>query len=125
MSVLGNAKSNSHRKTLQVELGGTARKYMFLPGEISAVRADEKSAEAVVVMRLAQRQEERRAEESRKNHSPQSGGAGHEGRRSEDGVATAATPVPASCEGRWNLFEQSPNRPSLALVRERMPEEIQ
>ena len=70
MSVLGNAKSNSHRKTLQVELGGTARKYMFLPGEISAVRADEKSAEAVVVMTLAERQEERRAEESRKNHSP-------------------------------------------------------
>jgi hypothetical protein len=109
MSVLGNAKSNSHRKTLQVELGGAARKYMFLLGEISAVRAEEKSAEAIVVMRPAERQEERRAEESRKNHSPYSAGAGHGGRRSEDGVATAATTVPASCEGRWNLFEQSPN----------------
>jgi hypothetical protein len=43
---------------------------MFLPGEISAVRAGEKSAEAVVVMTLAERQEERRAEGSRKNHSP-------------------------------------------------------
>lgn len=125
MSVLGNAKSNSHRKTLQVELGGPDRKYMFLLGEISAVRADEKSAEAIVVMTLAERQEERRAEESRKSHSPDSAGAGHEGWRSEDGVATAATTVPASCEGRWNLLEQSPNRPSPALARERMSEEIQ
>lgn len=80
MSVLGNAKSNSHRKTLQVELGGTARKYMFLPGEILAVRAVKKSAEAVVVMTLAERQEERRAEESRKNHSPYSAGSGRTGK---------------------------------------------
>jgi len=79
MSVLGNAKSDSHRKTLQVEPGGPDRKYMFLLGEILAARAAKKSAEAIVVMTLAERQEERRAEESRKNHSPYSVGAGREG----------------------------------------------
>lgn len=69
MSVLGNAKSNRHRKTYQVEPGGTDRKYMFLPGEILLVRAGKKSAEAVVAMKPAERQEEQRAEESRKNHN--------------------------------------------------------
>lgn len=69
ISVLGNAKSNSHRKTHGVESGGPARKYMFLPGEILAARADKKSAEAVVAMTLAERQEQQRAEESRKNHN--------------------------------------------------------
>jgi len=42
---------------------------MFLLGEISTVRADEKSAEAIVAMTPAERQEQRRAEESRKNRS--------------------------------------------------------
>lgn len=69
MSVLGNAKSDSHRKTHTVEPDGTGRKYMFLLGEISRVRAGEKSAEAVVVLMPAERQAERRAEESRENHS--------------------------------------------------------
>lgn len=69
ISVLGNAKSNRHRKTHVVESGGTARKYMFLLGEILPARAGKKSAEAVVVMRPAERQEERRAEESRKKSS--------------------------------------------------------
>ena len=70
MSGLGTAKSNSHRKTHQVEPDGPGRKYMFLLGEILAERAAKKSAEAIVLMTLAERQEERRAEESRKNHSP-------------------------------------------------------
>ena len=69
MSVLGNAKSNCHRKTLQVEPGGTDRKYMFLLGETLAARAGKESAEAVVVLMPAERQAERRAEESRKDHS--------------------------------------------------------
>lgn len=30
MSVLGSAKSNSHRKTHQVESGGTGRKFWYL-----------------------------------------------------------------------------------------------
>lgn len=69
ISVLGNAKSDSHRKTHGVESDGPARKYMFLPGEILAARAGKKSAEAVVAMTPAERQEQQRAEESRKNHN--------------------------------------------------------
>lgn len=69
MSVLGNAKSNRHRKTHGVESDGPARKYMALPGEILTARADKKSAEAVVAMTPAERQEQQRAEESRKNHN--------------------------------------------------------
>lgn len=65
MSVLGNAKSNRHRKTHPVESGGTTRKYMFLLGEILPARAGKKSAEAVVVRIAAERRQERRAEESR------------------------------------------------------------
>jgi len=49
MSVLVNAKSNSHRKTRSVESGGTGQlRSRTLPGEISSVRALEKSAEAIV-----------------------------------------------------------------------------
>ena len=66
MSVLGNAKSNCHRKTHTVESGGTTRKYMLLLGEILPARAGKKSAEAVVVMIADESQQERRAEESRK-----------------------------------------------------------
>jgi hypothetical protein len=66
ISVLGNAKSNRHRKTHEVELGGAGRKYMHLPGEISAMRVAEKSAESVVATRLIERRAERRDEESRK-----------------------------------------------------------
>lgn len=68
MSVLGNAKSNCHRKTHQVEPGGTGRLYMFLPGESLHARAGKQSAEAVVAWMSGERQTERRAEESRKNH---------------------------------------------------------
>ena len=57
MSVLGNAKSNRHRKTPKVEPGGTGRKCMVLPGEISDARAPEKSAEAVVASMPAERRE--------------------------------------------------------------------
>ena len=56
-SVLGNAKSNRHRKTYLVELGGTTRQYMFLLGEILAARAGKKSAAAIVAMTPAERQE--------------------------------------------------------------------
>ena len=72
ISVLGNAKSNRHRKTHGVESDGPARKYMFLLGEILPGKKSmgKKSAEAVVVMTPAERQEERRAEESRENHNP-------------------------------------------------------
>lgn len=65
ISVLGNAKSNRHRKTHQVEPGGTGPQICSctLPGEISAARAVEKSAEAVVVKRAVETRKERRAEE--------------------------------------------------------------
>ncbi|MNF93124.1 hypothetical protein D3C84_757900 [compost metagenome] len=53
MSVLGTAKSNSQRKTHQA---AQAEGFGTLPGEISAVRAAEKSAEAVVVKKGIQRQ---------------------------------------------------------------------
>ena len=66
ISVLGNAKSNRHRKTHEVELDGAGRKYMHLPGEISAMRVVEKSAKSVVAMMLIERRVERRDEESRK-----------------------------------------------------------
>ena len=69
MSVLGNAKSNSHRKTHQVEPDGTGRKYMFLLGEIWHARAGQKSAEAIVVLTPGESRDERRAEESREDHS--------------------------------------------------------
>lgn len=70
ISVLGNAKSNRHRKTYLVELGGATRQYMFLLGEILLVRASKKSAEAIVATTPAERPEQRRAKESRKNHNP-------------------------------------------------------
>jgi len=69
MSVLGNAKSNRHRKTYPVEPGGTGRKYMFLLGETWHARAGQESAEAIVALRRAERSTERRAEESREDHS--------------------------------------------------------
>jgi hypothetical protein len=69
MSVLGNAKSNRHRKTYPVEPGGTGRKYMFLLGEIWTARAGQTSAEAVVALTPGESRDERRAEESRKSHS--------------------------------------------------------
>jgi hypothetical protein len=69
MSGLGTAKSNRHRKTYPVEPGGTGRKYMFLFGEIGTARADQKSAEAVVALTPGESWDERRAEESREDHS--------------------------------------------------------
>ena len=50
MSVLGNAKSNSHRKTHQVEPDGAGRKYMFLLGETLRARAIKESAEVIVAL---------------------------------------------------------------------------
>ena len=69
-----------HRKTQLVEPDGTTRKYMFLPGEILPVRAGKKSADAVVALKPVERQEERRAEESRKTNQSGPGNAG----RTED-----------------------------------------
>jgi hypothetical protein len=62
---------------------------MFLPGETSLARAGEESAEAVVVLTPAERQEERRAEESRKNHSPNLDGKARR-KPKRKGAATAA-----------------------------------
>ena len=62
MSMLGNAKSNRYRKTHQVELGGTGRKFQHLTwgdlqyegiGEVSRGR----SSEEVSVMGMEQRAE--------------------------------------------------------------------
>ena len=88
MSVRGNAKSKSHRKTHQVQPDGAgSRCSCTLPGEVSAARAgesrpkgdslpsgspeevsrsDSNSAEAVVVKRTVERRKERRAEEQPK-----------------------------------------------------------
>jgi hypothetical protein len=49
-------------KTHQVESDGTWGKFRSLPGEISCVRAREKSAEAVVALMPHESGEERRAE---------------------------------------------------------------
>lgn len=57
-----SAKPEFHTKTPSVEPGGMERRSMFLPGEIWSMRVGQKSAEAVVVMRLVERPEERRAE---------------------------------------------------------------
>jgi len=49
ISVLGATKSNGHRKTHQVELGGPSRRFWHLTrGDLAGV-AREKSADAVVV----------------------------------------------------------------------------
>ena len=76
MSVLGNAKSNRHRKTYLVEPGGTGRKYMFLLGETWRVRAGQESAEAVVASMPGESRVERRAEESRESRSLHPRGSG-------------------------------------------------
>lgn len=90
ISVLGNAKSNRHRKTHLVESGGATRKYMFLLGEILPAKAGKKSAEAIVVMIPAERQEERRAEESRKKSSLN---------LDPEGEQTTETPRSRNCGG--------------------------
>ncbi len=64
MSVLGNTKSNRYRKTHQVELGGTGRKFWRLTwGDLRYESAGEvsrgRSSEEIPVMGM-----ERRAEES-------------------------------------------------------------
>ena len=83
ISVLGNAKSNRHRKTHEVELGGAGRKYMHSPGEISAMRVAEKSAKSVVALMLIERRAERRDEESRKR-GPNRAHGDKANRRSKD-----------------------------------------
>jgi hypothetical protein len=57
---------------------------MFLPGEISAVRAGEKSAEAVVAVTPVETREEQRAEASREDSIPAL--ATGENRRQRQGI---------------------------------------
>ena len=47
----GNSEAQIPSKTYQVERGGTIGKSVFLPGEISELRGEEKSAAAVVAMK--------------------------------------------------------------------------
>ena len=74
MSMLGNAKSNRHRKTHQVEPDGAGRKFMHLTrgglrresgGEVSRGRSSEEAGET---------RWERRAEETRKCDQPSDSG---------------------------------------------------
>src|SRR5580658_3015603 len=79
-------------KTHQVESGGVRGKFKPLPGEISRVRAREKSAKAIVAERLRESGEEPRAEEStnwRNNLEKEPREL-----RKERGAATAATTPP-------------------------------
>ena len=57
-----DSEAQIHTKTYSVEPDGMKRESMSLPGESRSVRAVRQSAEAVVVTRLAERSEERRAE---------------------------------------------------------------
>ena len=98
ISVLRNAKSNCHRRTHEVELDGAGRKYKPLPGEISSMRVGEKSAKSVVVKMPAERQAERRDEESRERGTSRTHCKRRAGGRKMRGVATAAaTPCGAGC----------------------------
>ena len=73
MSMLGNAKSESHRKTHPVEHDGAGRQYMFLLGEISELRGFGEVTELVVVRTFGESQIERRTEESREANTRESG----------------------------------------------------
>ena len=88
-------------KTHQVESDGVRGKFKSLPGEISGVRAREKSAKAVVARRLRESGEEPRAAEStnwRKYLEKEPRGL-----RKERGAATTATTPPkAGKEKRCN-----------------------
>ena len=125
ISVLGNAKSNRHRKTHLVESGGTIRKYMFLLGEILRARAGKKSADAVVVMTPAERQEERRAEESRKKSNLNLDTEGEQmtetWRRCNYGSYRSGT----ARLGRWILLERAVGSSSLLCLRAKVQEGVQ
>ena len=126
MSVLGNAKSDSHRKTHQVEPGGTGRKYMFLPGETLSARARKESAEAVVALMPVQVRVEQRAEGSRKDHSPSSD-------RSDEKAAetSSSSNCGFACEALRRagaggvLCGREAGLPSRDGLRTRMAEEVQ
>ena len=117
ISVLGNAKSNRHRKTHLVESGGTIRKYMFLLGEILPARAGKKSAEAVVVMMPAERQEERRAEESRKKSSLNLGTEGEQMTKTLRSRNCGGYRSGRTRSGRWILLEKVVRLSSLPSLR--------
>jgi hypothetical protein len=122
VSQLGLVKPNSTRRTRAVEPGGMKRRSMFLPGEIWTVRVVQKSAEAVVVMRLAERSEERRAEAWQEISSP---GAYELGRvcRNRSGVATAAATLRADGSGGgWKLPKGLSAANESWIWRERMSE---
>jgi hypothetical protein len=65
-SMLGNAKSNRHRKTQEVEPDDTGRNIGHLTrGDLSGESLAQKSAEAVVVKKAGESRKERRAKEPR------------------------------------------------------------
>lgn len=125
MSVLGNAKSDRHRKTHGVEPDGMGRKYMFLPGETLDVRAAKESAEAVVAMRLAERLAEQRAEESRKNHNSKSGAESGQAVEMHRALQQRQPPERQASWGRWNPEEADLWPTSFLSLRGRMPEGVQ
>ena len=105
ISVLGNAKSDSHRKTHRVELDGTGRKYMHLTRgdlehesvrEVSKVRISEEACRKVSGAKG------RRVTRAGPEPSLQPRRAG--GRKSRDVATTAATPCGAEHCGEWILI---------------------
>lgn len=107
ISVRGNAKSESHRKTHRVESGGTGRKFMHLTrGDLSCessagVSRGRSSEEAC---RKAGRTKGRRTKKGRTTDGPYANGRGVV--RNNMGVATAA----ATCAGRWEADWWNPVR---------------
>src|ERR1700731_4846162 len=64
--MLGNAKSNRHRKTQEAEPDDTGRNIGHLTrGESAGREPEQKSAEAVVVKKAGESRKERRAKEPR------------------------------------------------------------
>jgi hypothetical protein len=84
MSVLRNAKSKVTERRTKYSLTARVESSCILPGEISAARAVEKSAEAIVAQRAIERWKERRAEEQPRERQPPDFG-GKAGRSSKHG----------------------------------------
>ena len=125
MSVLGNAKSNCHRKTYAVEPGGTGREFMFLLGETWRVRASQESAEAVVALTPGESRDERRAEESREDHSLHpSQGARRAAKRAQSGNCGSFRVDGPSLAGGFPQGGGA-GRSSPAGARAQTPEEVQ
>lgn len=90
MSVRGNAKSNCHRKTHQVEPDGTGRKFRHLTrGDLLCESAGEVSRDRSSVEAVETRWSEG-SKNQRKSASHRTPGCRHAGLRHLEGVATAA-----------------------------------